>query len=207
MAISHSNLLITNGRTNNHSPYDHIIMILESEQVTLGQVAATWAWLREIINKLPTNNNRINLAKLLQIQEKAYLLFCILYLNKDNAAFVDEWLNYQNKEGPFKTESLSSSKLTKNPLRYWTSLYKYIKKTQDFLKDYELNDDTNDELGDGVNIDEMMDDLKQTSARIIDDISIFDSNNGRNLQAPTLLEIFDLQLIEASLTRGINLIL
>ena len=38
-------------------PYDHIIMILESEQATLGQVAAAWAWLREIINKLPTNNS------------------------------------------------------------------------------------------------------------------------------------------------------
>ncbi|RIA99208.1 hypothetical protein C1645_811679 [Glomus cerebriforme] len=81
------------------------------------------------------------------------------------------------------------------------------KKTQDFSKDYKLNDDTNDELGDGVNVDEMMDDLEQTSARIIDDISIFDPNNGENLQALTLLKIFDSQLIKTSLTRGINLIL
>ena len=64
----------------------------------------------------------INLAKLLQIQEEAYSLFCILYPDKDNAAFVDEWLNYQNKEGPFKAESLSSLKLTKNPSRYWRTV-------------------------------------------------------------------------------------
>ena len=147
MAITHSNLLITNGRTDNRrvidvakntefweklkifydllKPYDHIIMILESEQATLGQVAAIWAWLREIINRLPSSekefkilmvnkiDNRwkkiyspiflitwflhphhhgkgINSAKLLQIQEDAYSLFCKLYPDKDNDAFVEE---------------------------------------------------------------------------------------------------------------------
>jgi len=30
-------------------------MILEFEHATLGQVAATWAWLREVINKLSSN--------------------------------------------------------------------------------------------------------------------------------------------------------
>ena len=133
--------------------YDHIIMILESEQATLGQVIATWAWLREIVNKLPSSENEfkilmaneiddqwkkiynpvflitwilhsyhhekeINLSKLLQIQEAAYSLFCILYPDKDNNAFVDEWLDYQNQEGIFQAESLNSSKLTKIPLRY-----------------------------------------------------------------------------------------
>ena len=33
--------------------------------------------------------------------------------------FVDEWLDYQNREGSFKAESLNSSILTKNLLRYW----------------------------------------------------------------------------------------
>ncbi|CAG8509983.1 11750_t:CDS:2, partial [Scutellospora calospora] len=32
-------------------PYDYIIKILETENATLGQVAASWAWLRETINK------------------------------------------------------------------------------------------------------------------------------------------------------------
>ena len=33
-------------------------MILESEHATLGQVAATWTWLREVINKLPSNKRK-----------------------------------------------------------------------------------------------------------------------------------------------------
>ncbi|CAB4480402.1 unnamed protein product [Rhizophagus irregularis] len=32
-------------------------MILESEQATLGQVAASWVWLRGIIEKLPSSEN------------------------------------------------------------------------------------------------------------------------------------------------------
>ncbi|RIA83567.1 hypothetical protein C1645_833645 [Glomus cerebriforme] len=65
------------------------------------------------------NEKGIKSEKLLQIQEDAYSLFCILYPDKDNAAFVDEWLDYQNKKGVFKAESLNSSNLTKTPLRYW----------------------------------------------------------------------------------------
>ena len=64
----------------------------------------------------------IKLTKLLQIQENAYFLFCILYSDKNNNAFIDEWLNYQNKEGIFKAESLNSSNLTKIPLRYWRTV-------------------------------------------------------------------------------------
>jgi len=41
--------------------YDHIIMILESEHTTLGQVAATWVWLREIVNKLPSSENEFKI--------------------------------------------------------------------------------------------------------------------------------------------------
>jgi hypothetical protein len=185
MAITHSNLLITNGRgvidaVENIEfwgrlmmfyellkPYDHIIMILEAEQATLGQVAATWAWLREIINKLPSSkrefktlmaneiDNRwkkiynpiflitwflhpyhhcegINSEKLLQIQEDAYTLFCMFYPDKDNNVFVNEWLNYQNKESLFKAESLNCSKLTKTPLRYWRTVLFHVPNLAEF---------------------------------------------------------------------------
>jgi hypothetical protein len=328
MAITHSNLLITNRRDIINTientefwerlkvfyellkPYDHVIMILESDHATLGQVAAAWAWLREIINKLPSSeeefknlianeiDNRwkkiynpiflitwflhpyhhgegINPEKLLQIQEDAYTLFCTLYPDKNNNDFVDEWLNYQNKEGPFKTESLNNSKLTKTPLRYWrtvlfhapnlaefacrlfsippnsatservwslmgnihterrnrlspkrtvkmTQVTWYLrekffannsKKTQDSLKIYnELTYDMEDGIddlsdGDNVNVNEMINDLEQISARIIDDISIFDPNSNEILQPPTLLEIFNSRLIETALTKGVNFIL
>ncbi|CAI2190485.1 14064_t:CDS:1, partial [Funneliformis geosporum] len=51
---------------------------------------------------------------------------------------------------------------------------------------------------------EMMDDLEQISARIIDDINIFDSNNDDNLQPFTLLELFDSQIIKIALIQEIN---
>ena len=81
-------------------------------------------------------------------------------------------------------------KLTKKP-----------KMTEDSLKVYnELNnvDIDNDLLdGDSVNVNEIMDDLEQTSERIIDDVSTFNSNG--NLQSPTLIELFNTQLIEIAL--------
>ena len=74
-----------------------------------------------------------------------------------------------------------------------------------------LNNDANDDSdisnGDGVNVDEIMNDLEQISTRIIDDVNVFDSNNDDNLQSPTLFEFFDSQLIEKALTQGINFIL
>ncbi|RIA83405.1 hypothetical protein C1645_833867 [Glomus cerebriforme] len=233
MAITHSNFLITNGRNVINAieniefwerlmmfyellkPYNHIIMILESEQVTLKQVAATWI---------------INSEKLLQIQEDAYFLFCMFYSDEDNNAFVDEWLNYQNKEGLFKAESINCLKLTKTPLKYWRTVLFYtsnlaefacklfsippnsatsermaqitwylrelfvnnLEKTQDFLK---VHNGLIDNMEDGINnliddVNEIINNLEQTSARIIDDISIFDLNNDDNLQPPILLEIF-----------------
>ncbi|RIA88495.1 hypothetical protein C1645_739362 [Glomus cerebriforme] len=66
----------------------------------------------------------------------------------------------------------------------------------------EKGDDIDNVLGDGVVVDAIMNNLEQTSAKIIDDISIFDSNNDV-LQPPTLLEIFDSQLIETALTNFI----
>lgn len=53
----------------------------------------------------------------------------------------------------------------------------------------------------------MINDLEQTSAKLIDNVSIFDTNNDSNLQSPTLLEIFNSQLIKTVLTQGINHIL
>jgi len=83
------------------------------------------------------------------------------------------------------------------------------KKTKDSLNIYnELNDDinNNDELDeDDVDVDELMNDLGEISARINDDISMFESNN--NLEPPTLLEIFNSQLIEMAIVKGINFIL
>ena len=48
-----------------------------------------------------------------------------------------------------------------------------------------------------------MDDLEQISARIIDDINVFNSNND-SLQSPTLFELFDSQIIEIALIQEIN---
>ncbi len=91
MAITHSDLLITNRRNDNHvinaienvefwkklamfyellKPYDHIIMILESEQATLGQVAATWAWLREIVNRLPSDEREFKTLMINEIDNR-----------------------------------------------------------------------------------------------------------------------------------------
>ena len=72
----------------------------------------------------------------------------------------------------------------------------------------ELNDDIHDENvsdEDIINMNKIINDLEEISARIIDDVSIFESSN--NLQLPTLLEIFNLQLIEIALVKGIDLIL
>jgi len=51
-------------------PYDHIIMILKSEQATLGQVAATWAWLREIVNRLPSDEREFKTLMINEIDNR-----------------------------------------------------------------------------------------------------------------------------------------
>ncbi len=71
----------------------------------------------------------------------------------------------------------------------------------------DVDNDSDISNEDGVNVDEMMNDLEQISTRIIDDVNVFDSNNDDNLQPPTLFEFFDSQLIEKALTQGINFIL
>ena len=72
------------------------------------------------------------------------------------------------------------------------------------IYDNDINNDGELE-GDNIDVNELMNDLGETSARIIDDISIFESNN--NLQSPILLEIFNLKLIETALVKGIDFIL
>ncbi|CAG8741791.1 4119_t:CDS:2, partial [Dentiscutata heterogama] len=62
--------------------------------------------------------------RLLQLQEDAYSLFCLLYPDKDNDAFIDEWLMYQNYEKFFnKNLSLNHPSITQSPLRYWRTVF------------------------------------------------------------------------------------
>ncbi|CAI2194543.1 9827_t:CDS:2 [Funneliformis geosporum] len=111
----------------------------------------------------------IKLIKLLQIQEDAYSLF---------------------SKFAYRLFSIPPNSAT-------SERQLFAKKTQDSLdslKVYnELNNTDDDDIsnGDKINIDEMIDDLEQISARIINDINVFDSNNDDNLQPPTLLELFD----------------
>ncbi|CAB4383399.1 uncharacterized protein OCT59_009478 [Rhizophagus irregularis] len=87
------------------------------------------------------------------------------------------------------------------------------KKTKVSLNIYnELNDDINDDDvsdEDNMDVDELMNDLGEISARIIDDINVFESNN--NSEPPTLLEIFNgqfnPQLIETAIVKGLDFIL
>ncbi|RIA89402.1 hypothetical protein C1645_738630 [Glomus cerebriforme] len=83
------------------------------------------------------------------------------------------------------------------------------KKTKGSLNIYnKLNDNINDDDTsdkDNIDVDELMNDLGEISARIIDDINIFETNN--NLKPSTLLEIFNPQLIEIAIVKGINVIL
>ncbi|CAG8717408.1 13801_t:CDS:2 [Rhizophagus irregularis] len=111
---------------------------------TLGQVAASWVWLRGIIEKLPSSKN--------------------------------EWLDYQNREAPNLAElacrlfSIPPNSATSE--RVWSL-------------------------------------MGEISARIIDDINVFESNN--NSEPPTLLEIFNgqfnPQLIETAIVKGLDFIL
>ncbi|CAI2200632.1 20501_t:CDS:1, partial [Funneliformis geosporum] len=41
-------------------------------------------------------------------------------------------LDYQNKKDIFKAESLNSSKLTKNPLRYWQTILLHTSNLAEF---------------------------------------------------------------------------
>ena len=61
-------------------PYNHIIMILESEQATLGQVAATWAWLREIVNKLPSSENEFKILMANEIDNRWKKIYNPIFL-------------------------------------------------------------------------------------------------------------------------------
>ncbi|RIA88024.1 hypothetical protein C1645_826966 [Glomus cerebriforme] len=76
-------------------------------------------------------------------------------------------------------------------------------KLPNFLGEMDLEwNDIDNVLGDRVNVNEMMNNLEQISAKIIDNISIFDFNNNDVLQPPILFEIFNSRLIETALTQG-----
>jgi hypothetical protein len=87
---------------------------------------------------------------------------------------------------------INKSKKTKGPLNIYNE-----------LNDNIIDDNVSDE--DNMDVDELMNDLGEISARIIDDINIFESNN--NSEPPTLLEIFNPQLIETAIIKGIDFIL
>ncbi|CAG8603734.1 1817_t:CDS:2 [Dentiscutata heterogama] len=48
-------------------PYDYVIKILETEKATLGQVAASWAWLHGIVDKSSFTNNDFKDSLIIEI--------------------------------------------------------------------------------------------------------------------------------------------
>ena len=91
--------------------------------------------------------------------------------------------------------------------QFFANKSKKAQDSLDSLKVYnELNNIDDDDIsnGDEVNVDEMMDDLEQISARIIDDVNVFNSIDDDSLQSPTLFELFDSQIIEIALIQEIN---
>ena len=91
--------------------------------------------------------------------------------------------------------------------QFFVNKSKKAQDSLDSLKVYnELNNIDDDDISnrDEVNVDEMMDDLEQISARIINDINVFNSIDDVSLQSPTLFELFDLQIIEIVLIQEIN---
>ncbi|CAG8824695.1 6853_t:CDS:2, partial [Racocetra persica] len=61
-------------------PYDYVIKILETEKATLGQVAASWAWLRGVINKSTFTNNDFQDSLIIEIDNRWQKIFNPVYL-------------------------------------------------------------------------------------------------------------------------------
>ncbi|CAG8825544.1 20393_t:CDS:2, partial [Racocetra persica] len=61
-------------------PYDYVIKILETEKATLGQVAASWAWLRRVINKSLFTNNDFQNSLIIEIDNRWQKIFNPVYL-------------------------------------------------------------------------------------------------------------------------------
>ncbi|CAG8581991.1 15241_t:CDS:10 [Cetraspora pellucida] len=61
-------------------PYDCVIKILETERATLGQVAASWAWLRGVINKSSLTNNDFKDSLIIEIDNRWQKIFNPVFL-------------------------------------------------------------------------------------------------------------------------------
>jgi len=91
--------------------------------------------------------------------------------------------------------------------QFFANKSKKAQDSLDSLKVYnELNNIDNNDISneDEVNVNEMIDNLEQISARIIDDINVFNSIDDDSLQSSTLFELFDSQIIEIALIQEIN---
>ncbi|CAB4434770.1 unnamed protein product [Rhizophagus irregularis] len=196
------------------------MIILESEQATLGQVAASWVWLSGIIEKLPSSKTYKNSTEILvncptskhQIWQNWHVDFSQSHQTQQLQKGCGHlWVIYiQNIVTAYHQQNG-----TNNMVYERKSFINKFKKTKGSLNIYnKLNDDINDDDvsdEDNMDVDELMNDLGEISARIIDidDINVFESNN--NSEPPTLLEIFNgqfnPQLIETAIVKGLDFIL
>ncbi|CAG8470903.1 10607_t:CDS:2 [Cetraspora pellucida] len=144
--------------------------------LTLGQVAASWTWLREIICKNSFTNNDFQNLLILEIDnhwEKIY--------NLDK--FIDEWLNYASQKGQFSASSIQSPSFTRFPLRYWHTMLHITPNLSEFachLLSIPPNSATSERVW-----------------SLLDDIHMYDLNNEETI--PTPKDIFDSKSVEKSL--------
>ncbi|CAG8638721.1 10968_t:CDS:2, partial [Dentiscutata heterogama] len=61
-------------------PCDYVIKILETEKATLGQVAASWAWLRGIVDKSSFTNNNFKNSLIIEIDNRWQKIYNPVFL-------------------------------------------------------------------------------------------------------------------------------
>ncbi|CAJ0753784.1 21275_t:CDS:2, partial [Entrophospora sp. SA101] len=61
-------------------PYEFIIKILESEHANLGHVIASWAWLRGVIEKIPSNLDSIKINLGQEIEKRWKKIYDPIFL-------------------------------------------------------------------------------------------------------------------------------
>ncbi|CAG8789285.1 21847_t:CDS:2, partial [Racocetra persica] len=176
---------------------------------TLGQVAASWAWLRGVINK-----------------------------NHNQDQFIDEWLNYSSQERPFSASSVKNPSFTKFSLRYWHIMLNAAPNLSKFaccllsippnfatfewvwsllgnihmehhnrlspVQAAKMSNilDNDDYIDNSDDIDEFMVNLNQISEKIINDIHVLDVNSEKII--PALKDVFDSKAVKKSLNFYIN---
>ncbi|CAJ0851084.1 14177_t:CDS:2 [Entrophospora sp. SA101] len=80
--------------------YKNQLKILESEHAKLGHVIASWAWLRGVIEKIPSNLDSIKINLGQEIEKRWKKIY----------------------ESYFKSNSLWQPSITKDPTRFWKSV-------------------------------------------------------------------------------------